>query len=386
MKQLLTLAIVIILVTTQTYAQESPYKITADAKIKKEDEQDKFLCMGKTELPSGSVLTVSVYYEKTLFNRELASQKITVDNGNFAVSFKIFKNKTFPGTYIFIMKFEPYNQPASVREKLEDDFRPYSEEITLKVGTDKKVEEAKSLYTNTLISSIKELNDIRLEIDTIFKEMIKKCDQEKWTKSIDTWKKKISGLSDKNNASEFEYRILLISGTADRFKTMSVCILDDIITKCTEALKSEKSDLSLIGEINNIHYSYEKYYKNTLEELGLTKVSQEEIQKTIDTAKSICENLIKWYELFIKGDKEHTTQKWQSWKEEWYQDFTTITLHLMDVIPDKAFATVAEFTQLGDSLYNEISESIKSNIESKKISEFNKQLDSIIKKLLESTQ
>ncbi len=134
-----------VLVSVLVIGAQDPYTISADGKGASGNATHKpaVIVFGRTNLPDGSTLAVTLWYGQAKPGRPLGTTLLTqVVSGAYEISFEVFPQQNLPGAYGTEVVFGPGGQQADVRKKLGPRLREYRTTGAFTLGTADDLEKA----------------------------------------------------------------------------------------------------------------------------------------------------------------------------------------------------------------------------------------------------
>ena len=149
---------------------------------------------GKSNLPDGAIVAVTLYRGATELGRKLAGPThAQVTAGAFTAEFPVFPVKNFPGDYTFDLLFPMTNQQTDVRKKMGSKFREYRGSVAFALGTKEDLEKAIAERRRELASKIDLLDAIAREAQAALVGSARDPKKARWGEWTAAWRARIDG-------------------------------------------------------------------------------------------------------------------------------------------------------------------------------------------------
>lgn len=168
------------------------------------------LCEGTANLPNGSVLTATLYYDKFAEGKELFRDFATVKDGAFVQDYPVFAKKNFPGNYVARFIYDPELQNLGGAN-----FPRSFVDISLRIGGPEDVARESKAVREQLAGEIRAMTAIGQEVKLKLDEL-KDKPASAWDALISAWRDDAIRIQKRADPRKTrEYVVLRLSFIAD---------------------------------------------------------------------------------------------------------------------------------------------------------------------------
>jgi hypothetical protein len=144
--------------------------------------------VGRTNLPEGAIVSVTLWYGEARSGRQLAASTMTtVAKGTFEVPFAIYAQKNLPGAYTAELVFAVANQQAEVRKRMGPKFREVTGTAAFSLGSKEEFAAAAAERRRDVAKRFDLLESIAREAEAVFHEFVQARQQADWPARSRAW-------------------------------------------------------------------------------------------------------------------------------------------------------------------------------------------------------
>jgi len=305
-----------------------------------------FVCEGKTDLPEESRLDGWVYFSPFEIGRHLASQAVEVKERKFRIEIPIFPERTLAGTYVIVVKFNPYLQQQKILDALAAQVREYELRLTLTIGTEDEIEKDRLRIYAKLGAEIQSLRSIADAAIAAVKDPMSDGDwrrsMEKWTDQIEATERAVSHVP--------EYRALGLDDLSEQFMEELGQAVHHVLGSA-RFCRLSPSDPEAVKVLHEVRKRIDEMIRPVALRLGFEKATSGELAARLPEARKPAIQTLELYRGTIKNPTPDGREYFKAQLALHKKKFQEVALGMTEIAPEKHQEGIRSLMEKGMALF-----------------------------------